>query len=327
MIQNGKSCHLAQQQNVGVGQSWLALSVRYRLKPATSLPTALPKWQEAAALQGRSRSCYGIHGRLGSMATWKLTLEYKGTKYQGWQEQAKGKTIQGELRRVAEEFFQERVDLGGSGRTDAGVHALAQVAHLRASRRKPERILMQELNDRLPADILILRVEPAPERFHARHSAVSRYYLYQISTRKSAFAKDYIWWIKRPLDFPRLEECLHLFAGRHDFASFSEKPEEQGSTLVQVEEIQAARQEEMILVRIGASHFLWKMVRRVIGVAVQAGLGELEISTVRQFLKDRTSQTGQWTAPASGLFLEKVLYPGDKPPELLRPAIPVFSIP
>ena len=260
------------------------------------------------------------------MATWKLTLEYKGTKYQGWQEQTKGKTVQGELRRAAEDLFQERVDLGGSGRTDAGVHALAQVAHLRASRRKPERILMQELNDRLPADIHILKVEPAPERFHARHSALTRYYLYQISTRKSAFAKDFIWWIKRPLDFPRMEECLRLFAGRHDFASFSEKPEEQGSTLVEVEEIRAARLEDMILVRIGASHFLWKMVRRVIGVTVQVGAGELEVSTVRQFLEERTNQVGQWTAPSSGLFLEKVLYTGDGPPLLLRPALPVFSI-
>src|SRR5919202_5673956 len=115
------------------------------------------------------------------MPTWKLTLEYKGTRYQGWQEQAKGRTVQGELREAAEAYFGEKIDLGGAGRTDAGVHALAQVAHLRATKKRPSDQIHYALNGRLPADIHILRVEPSPEKFNARHSALSCSYLYKMS--------------------------------------------------------------------------------------------------------------------------------------------------
>src|SRR4029453_392679 len=112
------------------------------------------------------------------MPTWKLTLEYDGTRYSGWQEQPQARTIQGELRRAAEDYFGAEVDLGGSGRTDAGVHALAQVAPLRLARGRQQpprpRELLFALNDRLPSDVNLLAVAEAPGRFHARHDAVSR---------------------------------------------------------------------------------------------------------------------------------------------------------
>jgi tRNA pseudouridine38-40 synthase len=259
------------------------------------------------------------------MPTWKLTIEYKGTRYQGWQEQKQGRTIQGELKAAAADYFQEDIDLAGSGRTDAGVHALAQVAHLRAVRKRPPGQILSALNERLPADIHILKVEPHPERFHARHSAIARYYLYQIATRRTALAKDYVWWVKARLDLKGMQECGQLFLGKHDFHNFTERPNEQGSTSVVVEEFRVGRAGDLILVRISASHFLWKMVRRLVGVTVQVGSGSLATSQVAGFLRKPTAEVGQWTAPSSGLFLERVIYPGESSPRDLIPAIPVWT--
>ncbi len=141
------------------------------------------------------------------MRTWKLTLEYDGTKYRGWQEQKNARTIQGELRKCAEQYFNCAVELQGAGRTDAGVHAIAQVAHLRAEakgRRDPAEI-QRVLNDWLPSDIVVTRAAETSNRFHARHDAISRSYVYQISTRKSAFSKKYVWWIKEEPDLDRMK--------------------------------------------------------------------------------------------------------------------------
>jgi tRNA pseudouridine38-40 synthase len=261
------------------------------------------------------------------MPTWKLTIEYKGTRYLGWQEQKQGRTVQGALREAAEDYLGEKIDLGGSGRTDAGVHALAQVAHLRALKKRPPEPIQAALNERLPADIHVLKVESVPERFHARHSAVSRQYLYQISRRRTAFSKDYVWWVKSQLDLTRMEQCAQVFVGKHDFHNFTERPGEQGSTLVEVEDVRLKAVEDIILVRFAASHFLWKMVRRVVGVLVQVGIGTLQVDSVNQFLKKPPAEVGQWTAPAAGLFLERVVYPGDSIPSEIRPAVSVLRIP
>ena len=259
------------------------------------------------------------------MPTLKLTVEYKGTRYLGWQEQAQGRTIQGELRKAAEEYFHEEVDIGGSGRTDAGVHALAQIAHLRTLKKFPPDQICDGLNLKLPPDIHVLKVEPSSERFHARHSAIARYYLYQISTRRTAFAKDYVWWVKGQIDVKKIENALSLFCGRHDFRAFTERANEQGSTIVELTEARIVVAQDLLLIRLGASHYLWRMVRRIVGVVVRIGLGELEPEIVHQFLGKTNGSTGQWTAPASGLFLERVLYAGDAPPSTMAPVIPVFT--
>src|SRR5580658_4711770 len=124
--------------------------------------------------------------------TFKLTLEYDGSKFSGWQTQQNARTVQGELQRVADELFGVETDIQGAGRTDAGVHALGQVAHLKvrdARRKFSAAQILRELNDRLPSSIAVISVEDAPGRFHARHDAVSRTYFYQYSTRKTALSK------------------------------------------------------------------------------------------------------------------------------------------
>lgn len=248
--------------------------------------------------------------------TYKLTLEYDGSRYSGWQAQLNARTVQGELQRVADELFGVETDIQGSGRTDAGVHALGQVAHVkvRDARRKlvPAQIL-SELNERLPSSIAVLELSEAAPKFHARHDAVSRAYFYQISTRKSALSKRYVLWIKQPLDVSKMQAAAALIPGRHDFTAFrAADPSRPGeSTIVVVDAAEVAVDEHLIVFRIEASHFLWKMVRRLAGTLVKIGLGEVTVEQFRGLLggaKNPKLDIAAWTAPASGLFLESVRY-------------------
>lgn len=243
------------------------------------------------------------------MPAWKLILEYDGTRYRGWQVQKNtDKTVQGVLLRAAREVLGEDVSTGGAGRTDAGVHALAQVAHVKSRRSVPPAQLQWDLNERLPSDVNVLSVVAAPPTFHARHDAKSRSYLYRISRRRTAFDKRFVWWVRDRLDFEAMARAAPLFAGRHDFASFAENPEGQESTLVVVEGSAFVDREDEIHYRIEASHFLWKMVRRLVGTLVEVGRGNLGAADVERLLRERSAEPARWTAPPSGLFLEKVRY-------------------
>jgi len=242
--------------------------------------------------------------------TWKLTLEYDGTRYRGWQSQKNtDRTVQGVLLRAARELFQGPVTIGGSGRTDAGVHALGQVAHLKVSSNLSGRDILWELNDRIPFDVNVLEAVPAAPRFDARHDALSRTYLYRISRRRTALEKRFVWWVKDRLNASAMARAAGLFAGRHDFASFCENPEGRESTIVVVEESEIAEEDHEIHYRVRASHFLWKMVRRVVGTLVEVGRGHLAPAGVADLLAKRSNAPAGWTAPPSGLFLESVKYP------------------
>ena len=166
------------------------------------------------------------------MHTWKLEIEYEGTRYRGWQIQHNANTIQGELQKVAYQLFSGRVEIGGAGRTDAGVHALQQFAHLRVAELKANvtpRQIQFAFNDLLPHDINVKKVSNTAENFDARHDAVARYYLYQISTRRTAFAKNFVWWIKDDLKVNEMKECAAMLVGKHDFYSFCELDETKSS--------------------------------------------------------------------------------------------------
>ncbi len=243
------------------------------------------------------------------MPTWKVTLEYDGTRYRGWQSQKNtDRTVQGMLLRAAHELLGADATISGAGRTDAGVHALAQVAHLKAQKAMLESEVAWGLNERLPADINVLLVEKAPLRFHARHGATSRTYLYRISRRRTAFDKPFVWWVKDRLDFPAMRRAAKLFEGRHDFSSFCENPEGQESTLVVVEKSDVMEVGQEIHFRITASHFLWKMVRRLAGTLVEVGRGSLDAAGIEKLLREKSETPAKWTAPPSGLFLERVKY-------------------
>jgi len=243
----------------------------------------------------------------------KLFVEYEGTRYSGWQKQENAKTIQGTITKAAREIFgDDFVDLQGSGRTDSGVHALCQVAHLDVKTVLAPEIIRIKLNDLMPHDINILEVEKTSANFHARHNAKSRSYLYQISRRRTALAKNYVWWVKDKLDFKRMESASKLFVGMHDFSSFSDDDPDEKSTKVLIDDIKLKESGDLILIRIVGSHFIWKMVRRIVGVLVEAGRGKKSEEDILHYLNRKSDEVAKFTAPPSGLFLEKVLYEGEK---------------
>jgi len=287
----------------------------------------------------------------------KIYLEYAGYNYSGWQKQTGQsivKTVQGTLIKAIEKVFKSSkgasklIDLQGAGRTDAGVHAIEQVAHLECETMLAPEIMKMKINDELPSDINIIEIEKTNNNFHARHDAVSRQYLYVISKRRTAFEKRYVWWIKDKLNVSKMKEASKLFVGMHDFKNFAENtspspltpsPKERGSQLkgrdlstkCKVELLDITESNEKIFIRIKASHFLWKMVRRIVGTLVEFGRGNIDNALISDLLLPSPLRRGagrqaglnhllgkegsnadldpaKYTAPPSGLFLEKIIY-------------------
>ena len=256
----------------------------------------------------------------------RLLIEYAGTRYSGWQIQKNARTVQGEIDRAVSDVSGRRdFELYGSGRTDAGVHALGQVAHLDLQTRLSPEDLVPAINDKLPADINILAAAPVPHRFHARHDAVARSYLYQIARRRTAFAKPYVWWVKDALDLSAMQRAASHFTGMHDFQAFTDANPDETSTAVQVERVRVDESDDLLLLRVEGSHFLWKMVRRMIGVLVEAGRGQIAPEGVAALLQGASRLPARVTAPAAGLFLERVFYAGDRRDYPLVP--PLFTLP
>jgi len=255
---------------------------------------------------------------------YKLTVEYDGTGYSGWQTQKNARSIQGVITDCARELFGREVDVQGAGRTDAGVHAMAQVAHMEAPERLPSspRKMLMDMNERLPASINIVALEEAPADFHARHSAQARSYIYVISRRRTAFGKKFVWYVKDDLNAETMKRALEVLHGFHDFSSFADKRIDKNlSTEVEIGSTELKTWGDVIVFRITGSHFLWKMVRRIAGILVEAGRGKISVAEVQKLLKSHSEFPAHYTAPPSGLFLEKVLYRGDELPPLSPPTL------
>ena len=258
------------------------------------------------------------------MGRYKLTIEYDGTRYSGWQMQKGGRTIQGEIMDACRELFNSgEIDVYGAGRTDGGVHASGQVAHVEADTDLPLIKIKYGINDRLPPDICILNVEEAHPKFHARHDANARSYIYQISRRRTAFGKKYVWWIKDQLDLNLMNETAKLFVGLKDFRYFTDEAGDQTSTKVEILHSAINDFGDMLIFHVVGSHFLWKQVRRMTGVLVEVGRGKLTPADVAKFFIFKTDIPARLTAPPSGLFLEKVYY---KKEEISYQAKPVINI-
>jgi tRNA pseudouridine38-40 synthase len=254
------------------------------------------------------------------MPRYRLTLEYAGTRYSGWQIQKNAKTVQGELHRALQETLGKTpFETKGSGRTDAGVHALGQVVHVDTAATIPPATLVTRVNDALPADINVLTAERASPRFHARHSAVARSYIYQIARRRTAFAKPFVGGCATTnvdaTEAARVDRLWRLQAFTDDI---------RGSRRRSWWRKRPSRRRALLLVRVTGSHFIWKMVRRIVGVLAEAGRGGLSATEVGQLLASESDLPPRLTAPSSGLFLERVFY---EPPPANRPlTAPVVRI-
>lgn len=247
------------------------------------------------------------------MRTLKLTLQYDGTAYVGWQRQPNGPTIQALLEDAIARLEGEPVAVHGAGRTDAGVHALAQVASVRVNNALDEPTLRRALNAVLPRDVRITGVEAAAPAFHARFSARAKTYEYRLVDAPiiSPFLRQYAWHVPQPLDLAAMRTAADVLVGTHDFAAFQGS----GSAVVSTERTVSALTIEAgagfdrpLRIRVTADGFLRHMVRNIVGTLVEVGAGRLNAARPRAVLESRDRSRAGPTAPPHGLFLADVAY-------------------
>ncbi len=239
------------------------------------------------------------------MRNLKLTVEFDGARYAGWQYQPRNPTVQGELESAAGKVLQQKVTVYGCSRTDAGVSARAYVANLHTGSPLSVERLKLALNHFLPEDILVLSIEEAEPEFHARHSAVGRTYAYRIVRSRSPLRRQHAWefWFK--LDVEKMRKATPLFVGRKDFQPFCQTRDANGFCTVESVLVDVDGDEVTVTVRGG--RFLYKMVRRIVGAMVACGSGRLTQRDIRAALAGKHCRPFT-TAPARGLLLDSVEY-------------------
>jgi tRNA pseudouridine38-40 synthase len=241
----------------------------------------------------------------------KLTIEYDGTDFHGWQIQPGLKTIQGVIKEQIAQITQGKVNLLGAGRTDAGVHALGQVANFQTASAIDLAALQRGLNSLLAPDIVIKGIEEVEEGFHARFSARSKTYEYHILNRSypSALLWAYAWFIPHQLDLASMERCGRLLIGSHDFSSFRASGDESRHSVREVIRLEIERRQgDLIVIVIEANAFLREMVRSIVGTLVDVGRGKTSLEEFKEIFRARDRRQAGMTAPAQGLFLVEVKY-------------------
>ncbi|MFO8048132.1 MAG: tRNA pseudouridine(38-40) synthase TruA [Desulfosudaceae bacterium] len=248
------------------------------------------------------------------MANFKLTIEYDGSGYHGWQRQKGDVTIQETLEEALATMAGQPVKLAGSGRTDAGVHALAQTASFHCQTRLRPENFKNGLNSLLPDDIVVTGCELAPDDFHARYSAVKKTYHYWIFNHPepTAIWRRYVWHIRQPLNVEAMKQALAMLVGEHDFKSFESSGSPRSSTVRRILEAAVTEKRNSCLrIEITADGFLRYMVRNIIGTLAEIGRGKRAAATMPTVLAARDRSRAGATAPAGGLFLVKVFYAGE----------------
>jgi tRNA pseudouridine38-40 synthase len=241
----------------------------------------------------------------------KLTIEYDGKNYLGWQVQPKGATVQGLIEEQLKRLTGETVHLTGSGRTDSGVHAMAQVAHFKTQSSMGIATFLKALNGLLPSDIVILGAEEVDPDFHARRNCRSKVYEYRILNRtlRSVFHREHAWHIPQKLDFEEMKKATPTLVGEHDFSSFRSVGTPTRTAVRRVLRAEWKRNREGVLTfEIEATGFLKQMVRAIVGTLVEVGRGKIGSDDFGAILESRDRTKAGPTAPARGLFLKEVKY-------------------
>lgn len=241
----------------------------------------------------------------------KLTIEYDGAPYQGWQRLAEGPSVQGALEDAVESLTGTRSDVIGAGRTDSGVHAVGQVAHVDIEKPFEARRLADALNAHLtPHPIAVLKSEEAEPDFHARFSAVRRAYKYRIVNRRApaVLARGKVWRVPRPLDAKAMHDAAQRLIGRHDFTTFRDSQCQAKSPIKSIDLAEIVREGEMIYCRFEAQSFLHRQVRSMVGTLVEVGLGKMSADDVARVLAATDRSKCGPVAPADGLYLMRVDY-------------------
>lgn len=249
------------------------------------------------------------------MIRWKVVLEYDGSAFVGWQRQDNGMSVQQALEEAIEAFAGERVAVVGAGRTDAGVHACAQVAHVDLSRDWPAKTVRDATNHHLRerrhgSRLAVLSAEPVDAAFHARFSATSRRYLYRIVNRRAPLVLESgrAWWVPAPLDAAAMAKGATHLVGKHDFTSFRASECQADSPVKTLDRLEVRREEEKLRIEAGARSFLHHQVRNIVGTLKLVGEGKWSPDDVAGALAARDRRAAGPTAPACGLYLVDVRY-------------------
>ena len=240
----------------------------------------------------------------------RLLLEYDGTDFQGWQIQAQGRTVQGELGRALEILLGEPIRPTGAGRTDAGTHALGQVAHFHTRSALPCERLLRGLNGLLPADVAVRAADEAPPDFHARYSARGKRYRYRIHLGKAALNRRQVWIYRHFLDLEPMQEAIRALPGRHAFGAFCKQDPMPDDFHCQVAACTLESQGSELVFEIEADRFLRHMVRILVGTLTEIGAGKRVPGDMAALLDSGERTRAGITAPAQGLCLLWVAYPG-----------------
>ncbi len=242
----------------------------------------------------------------------KLVIEYDGTPFFGWQRQKDRVTVQGELEKTISIILNQEIAISGSGRTDAGVHARGQVASFKAKTRVTPEELKKGINSLIRYPVVIRDCRIVDNQFHAQYSAFSKEYHYIILNRQDpcAIGKDYLWHVRAPLNLDLMNQCCRFLQGTHDFKSFENTGSPRTSTQRQIFFARTdVGDNDTIVFKVCASGFLKNMVRNIVGTLVDAGHEKISPKQFKQILEVKDRRLAGATAPAGGLFLEKVNYP------------------
>ena len=242
--------------------------------------------------------------------TYCLTLCYDGTRYRGWQRLPGADTIQGRVEKALSEIFESPIEIQGSGRTDAGVHALGQTASFQAETRPTDQVLTK-LRQLLPSDIGALSLEYREPRFHARLSAVGKIYVYRVwnSEAPDIFGRKYRYFLPAELNTEAMRAGAALMTGTHDFLAFCSNKHYKKSSVRTLEALDIERKGEELTFTLQADGFLWNMARILTGTLLEIGLGKREVSSIPEIFASRCRENAGETAPARGLYLKEVIYP------------------
>ena len=243
----------------------------------------------------------------------KLVLEYDGSRYDGWQKLGNtDNTIQGKLEAILQKWTGEEIEIHGSGRTDAGVHAKGQVAnfHVDAKKCPDAKTAMDYLNRYLPEDIRILKAEDVEERFHSRLRAIRKTYAYMVETgeKKSVFERKYVYGLGEQVDVEMMRKAASILIGEHDFKSFCGNSKMKKSTVRTVDRIEVVQKGDYLYFRFHGNGFLQNMVRILVGTLLEVGYGKIPVEQVEQILLSCNRQLAGPTAPPQGLSLTQVDY-------------------
>ena len=239
----------------------------------------------------------------------KLVIEYDGTNYAGWQQQKKEKTVQETLKKAIENVVNEKITLYGSGRTDAGAHALGQVANFKTKSNLPTSKLVQAINFYLPNDIVVKSTRKVSEEFHSQYSTKSKIYRYTILNNNtgSAINRNFCYYYSGDLNIEKMQKASKAILGKHDFSTFKSKSDN-ACNIRTIKKLEIKKKEKHLLFTIEADGFLYKMVRSIVGTLLEVGKGKMTITEFKRVSRSGTRSLAGATVPAKGLCLLKVKY-------------------